>query len=207
MAVKIGLPSLGFSTVRKLPKKNTRFNPIRTHLPDLIWVSYTPNSEAPSRTPGPGGEVRGEEGFEVVASVLLSVRRTHGSPILLAPPQMPGCRAIASSYIIGSKWPLGLICRGDVAPAVKCQQLQGLLSESCNGNAECQNRMIDSAMSLSMFPRNNSDTMQMYHSLKASSPGSAEHVAFLKLKLQVWKSIVTEWGRVQRSEDSDSDSE
>ena len=95
--------------------------------------------------------------------------------------------------LLGTAWPLGLVCKGDVSPAVKCQQLRGLLSESCNGNAECQNRMVESAMSLSMFSRNNSNTILLYHRLKADcqtqEADSPQSVAFLKMKLHVWDTI------------------
>ena len=60
-------------------------------------------------------------------------------------------------------------------------------------------------MDLSMWKRNNSEVVLQYHSLKTSTPGSVEHVAFLKLKLQVWNNIVAEWGRVQRMGEQDSD--
>ena len=56
-------------------------------------------------------------------------------------------------------------------------------------NAKHQERMIESAMSLSMFSRNNmyTVTMQMYHTLKADCQtnvaDSPQAVAFLKLKL------------------------
>ena len=73
--------------------------------------------------------------------------------------------------------------------------------------------MIADAMNLSMFPRNNSPTILQYHALKLCQEDSPEHVAFLKMKLQVWGSVMKEWARVYRLEQlgqdysPDSDSE
>ena len=114
---------------------------------------------------------------------------------------------------MGTAWPLGLVCRGDVEPAVQCKKLRASLHAACNGNLDARDRMIEDAMSLSMFPRNNSPTILQYHALKACQEDSPEHAAFLQMKLQVWESVVAEWGRVYRLEElgqdysSDSDSE
>ena len=64
--------------------------------------------------------------------------------------------------------------------------------------------MIERAMSLSMFSRNNSETILQYNRLATSLPDSPEHVAFLGMKLQVWKGITAEWGRVHRREERGS---
>ena len=84
--------------------------------------------------------------------------------------------------LLGTPWPLGLVCKEDVSPAVKCSELRGLLHEACNGNLGARDQMIERAISLSMFPRNNSETILQYNRLATSLPDSSEHVAFLRMK-------------------------
>ena len=104
--------------------------------------------------------------------------------------------------IILTPWPEDEFCETDLKCVVG--KLDTDFSFMCNGNNLAGSKMVDEAMELSMFDRNNSPTIIRYNMLRRDHPGSKE---FAELRNKVFMDLVKAPKMVMMCDDDDGDIE